>query len=254
MNKSTRVTYEMLPIKDLKLGNYQRDLDMTRCKSYAADFNINMMGTIMISEREGTYYIIDGQHRVIVANLVNQNEVFCQIIKGMTYEEEAILFGKLNTKIKHLSTTSLFNSGVEGKKAEETEIAAILKGVGFKVGRTKADDTIIAILAINTVYRKYGKKHLFETLALIKNIWNGKADSLNNKIITGVSEFIKIYKNEIGFTTKIFVNQLRKVDPVVLVREATAVTSTNKKDIKMVTIMFKYYNTRLRNKMVGKHY
>ena len=253
-NLIRKSTHETLLTKDLKLGDYQRDLDMTRCKSYAADFNIDMMGTIMVSEREGAYYVIDGQHRVIVANLVKLDTVFCQVIKGMTYEEEAILFGKLNTKIKHLSTTSIFKAGVEGKKSEETEIAKILKNVGFKVGRAKADNTVVAILALNKVYRKYGSKHLFETLVLIKDIWNGKADSLNNKIITGVSEFIQIYKNENEFTSKVFVKQLKKVDPIMLVREAKTVISTNRTDIKMVTILFKYYNNRLRNKMVGKHY
>jgi len=70
----------MLPTKDLKLGNYQRDLDMTRCKSYAADFNINMMGTIMFSERESTYYVIDGQHKVIVANLVKLDTVLTIVL------------------------------------------------------------------------------------------------------------------------------------------------------------------------------
>ena len=58
---------EWLPVQDLLIEDYQRELKVKRVRELTRTFNINMVGTLKVSLRSGGYYIMDGQHRKAAA-------------------------------------------------------------------------------------------------------------------------------------------------------------------------------------------
>lgn len=253
MNK-LNAKYEMIPVNDLKIDKYQRTLEMVRAKKFAGEFDIKKVGVIIVSEREGNYYVIDGQHRTFTAKLAGVQTLMCQVLQGLTYEEEAKLFKEINTTGKKIGKADIFKADVEANDKDALEIVAITKNLGLRICKTSGDNSISAVGTITSLYKKHGREHFKETLTLIKNTWNGGTYSLNNKMLSGISEFIKVYKNEPNFSKDIFVRQLQKVDPVVIIREANNDYSSTNQDMKITNVVFKYYNARLRNRLVNRHY
>lgn len=58
-----------------------------------------MVGVLLISYRDGKYYIIDGQHRQVLLQMQGVEETLCQIITGLTHGQ----FRKTGEVLKDLS-------------------------------------------------------------------------------------------------------------------------------------------------------
>jgi hypothetical protein len=258
MNRdSIKTSYQFLLVKDLRLGNYQRKLDMIRVKKMAAEFDKTLVGTITVSKRDGQHYVIDGQHRVILAKTVGIKGLMSLVYEGLTYEEEAEYFNRLNNangEQKRLRKTDIFRARVEAKEVIAIDIKNIIESLGLRISESSANNTISAIGTIEKIYQKYGGQGLKNTLQLSKNTWNGERCSLNNMVLEGIAEFLNIYTAQPNFSVDTFVNQLSKVDPVKVLREAKGDNSTNSSNVKMLNTLFKYYNLRLRKKLDNKHY
>lgn len=254
---SIKTSYLFLPVKDLRLGNYQRKPDMMKIKKMAAEFDKTLIGTITVSRRDGQYFIIDGQHRVILAKTIGIKGLMALVYEGLTYEEEAEYFNRLNNangEQKRLRKTDIFRAGVEAKDTAAIDIKSIIENVGFRIAETNANNTITAIGTIEKIYKKHGAQGLKNTLQLIKDTWKGERYSLNNMVIEGVAEFLNIYTAQPRFTTDTFIRQLSKVDPLKVLREAKGDNSTNSSNVKMINTLFKYYNFKLRHRLDNKHY
>lgn len=258
MKKSSIVTsYRFLLVKDLRLDKYQRALSMPTVKKMADEFDKNKLGTITVSKRDGKYFVVDGQHRVVLAKTLEIKGLMALVYEGLTYEEEAELFNSLNNahgEQRRLTRADIFKASVEAKETTEVDIKNIVESLGFKITRKSRDNSIGAIASVTKVYRKYGGQGLYDILELLKKTWNGERYSLNNKMIEGAAEFLNIYFNEPHFSTKTFINQLSKIAPVKVVREANEDNTTNNTKVKMMNTLFRYYNQRLKNKIKNKHY
>jgi hypothetical protein len=254
---SVNTSYQFLLVKDLRLGNYQRKLDMPKVKKMADEFDETLLGTISVSKRNGQYFVIDGQHRVILAKTKGLRGLMALIYEGFSYEEEAILFNRLNNangEQKRLRKTDIFRASVEAKDVVAIDIKNIVESVGFRISETSAANTIAAVNTIIKIYKRYGGQGLHDVLKLSKDTWNGEKYSLNNMVLEGMAEFLNIYSSEPNFSIDSFINQLSKVDSIKVLREAKGDNTTNYSNIKMMNTLIKYYNLRLRKKLQNKHY
>lgn len=82
-------------------GNGQRDLKSYRVdKLLSKGFNPDLMGYPVVSEREGHYWVVDGQARVeALKQWLGEwkgQQVQCRVYVGMTVEQECDLFLELN--------------------------------------------------------------------------------------------------------------------------------------------------------------
>lgn len=251
-NLSTNKTYEMIAVKNLKIGVYQRILNTSFSKQIAANFDMNKVGTITVSFRDGGFNVIDGQHRVYGARIAKVPMLMCQVLHGLAYEEEANLFMDLNRIRKGLLVFDYFNAGIEAKNEGALDIKYVVEKNGLGISRGTGKNKVQALTTLDNIYKKYGKEHLDNTLQYIKLTWNGESESLIKNMLRGVSEFINTYKDDIKMET--FIRQLRQVDPVKVEREADNDSSNIPKLIKTMNIIFRYYNSKLsKNKLKNKH-
>lgn len=254
-SNSAKTSYQLINVRDLMLGDYQRSIRTSWIKDKAQNFEAGLLGTITVSQRNGQYYIVDGQHRTILARKNGMNELMALVYEGLKYEEEAELFYKLNTAINRATPLDAFNAKVEARDKDAVEIKNIVESVGFVVRGGSIKNYVSAIGEVQRIHKKYGAFHLSQLLSAIKQAWDGEPYSLNNYMLRGLSEFIKIYENEDDFSIKTLVNQLSKVDPKRAVAEAKADLTTDKRTVKMMNTLFKYYNKSLRTKRLeNKHF
>ena len=53
---------------------YQRKIDMKFIAKCVKEFNPNKIDPVHVSYRDGKYYVIDGQHTIIILETVNENK------------------------------------------------------------------------------------------------------------------------------------------------------------------------------------
>src|SRR5690606_25145225 len=86
-----RVPLNLLTV-DLRV---QRALDRRKVNRIAAELNPDAIGMICVSKRpDGTYVIIDGQHRVEALKITGaaNTTVLCEVFNDLTLADEAAMF------------------------------------------------------------------------------------------------------------------------------------------------------------------
>lgn len=256
--KNVTVKHDLVDVRTLKLAAYQRSPQMSRIRIMASKFDENIIGTIVVSEREGQLFIVDGQHRVMLAKVKGIPFLWAEIHTGLTYEEEAKLFKIRNNDDGNQvrpAKAEIFHASVESKDPDSIHIKKIVEDSGFKVSKFRSSGNVMAVASLIRVYKKHGETILADTLTAINKAWGGESESLKGQMIEGVASFIKIYGTDTRFNTDTLVDHLSRVKPGKLIRDARADGSTNSASLKMLNAIHNCYNYNLRSgKIPNKHF
>ena len=136
MNADTQSEEMLLPTDDLYSGQpYQRPVLDRDVDKLVREWDPRLLTPLVVSFRDGHYYLVDGQHRVCAMRKKNGGKdvtALCRVYHGLTYEQEAELYYKLDRAKGHLrlahATKALVESGAD---AEIIEIKRLLEGAGF---------------------------------------------------------------------------------------------------------------------------
>lgn len=83
----------MIPVEAPKTdAQSQRALNKNRAAAIADNLQLSAIGTITLSERDGTLWVVDGQHRQQALRLAGEKNMPCEIHYGLTRQQEAVLF------------------------------------------------------------------------------------------------------------------------------------------------------------------
>ena len=204
--KALTPVFYPLKVEELRLAPYQREIRQSRVKSYVDKYNPNIFGIILVSHRNDEYYIVDGQHRVEVAKLLGIKTVWCQVLEGLTYEQESEHFYQINDSKSRLNANHKFHSKVEAKDVEAIEIVQALEKYRFiysKEGNEHGDNIINAVGTLQQIYRNSGKDGLCLILEILRKAWNGDQNSLKAEIIKGLYTFVSNYIYDKNFLIKV---------------------------------------------------
>lgn len=81
------VMYARVPLHLLNIPEYQRSRQRYVDK-IAAHWDDQKCKAILVSYRDGKFWVVDGQNRTAAAELVGKEDMFCQILTGKTMQEE----------------------------------------------------------------------------------------------------------------------------------------------------------------------
>ncbi len=239
-----------LHLSDLTSGSgYQRKVRMRDVKTIVDTFDPKLFDEIIVSFRDGRYNVVDGQHRITALRIMNGGadcSIACKVKSGLTYEQEAELYGRLDACKKKLNvadkTRAKAESGTDSTINGIKDILAdyciewVFKSIGGHVGTNKINATRTLLNA----YSLLGHIGFSQAIRLIKETWNGDSDSLNMYIISGMALFVKTYGGEIN--EKLFVEKLSKVAPMEIVKDGRSDTSTKDFSLKYARAIRNRYN------------
>lgn len=211
-----------IPIENLKFAPYQRELKQSKVNKIANNFMPDIVGVALVSFRGGVFYCLDAQHRVMALKKLGYKEILCQVLTGLTYEEECLRFNILNTGRTQLTANQVFHCRVEGKDRAAIELVSLFKKYRFdynKSAGTKGDNLIGAVSKFVKMQATYGNDMVEKVLRVIRNAWYGDKNSLSSAIITGLATFLA--ENE-GIDEMTLVKALEKVIPSMLIAQANA--------------------------------
>lgn len=252
MNADNQGAEEYLSTGELFSGQlYQRPVLERVVDKLVREWDPRLLTPLVVSFRDGRYNLVDGQHRVCAMRKKNNGKdvtALCRVYRGMTYEQEAELYYKLDKAKGHLRLAHATKALVEsGSNAEVTEIKRLLEEAGFIWAldkSTKEPFEIEATRAVINAYRLLGGAAFFRMLGLLSKAWRGTPTSLNASILSGMALFLKTYETELD--DNIFIKRMSAVEPEEIIRRGKMDFSTNKAALRYARIIWDKYNSQQR--------
>lgn len=227
---------------------YQRKVDPRHVDEIIANFNPLYLGEIIVSFRDGQYFVVDGQNRIaaqIKKNDDHQCLVNCKVYSGLTYEDEAAMFYHLDAisnKMKYNERVKAMSEAKDNPSVQD--IKKILQAAGLKWSlsgnKNGARYTISASQALIDSYETYGGVILGHALSLLAHTWHGDVRTLTAPFIKGISLFSRTYAQMI--TEEQFVRKLSKTMPGEIKMLALQETMISRQDVKYAKAFLKKYN------------
>jgi hypothetical protein len=247
-NKATSQRIKMIALADMEPeSGYQRATNPTQVNSIVQKFDETKLGTLIVSERDGKFHVIDGAHRIKALRKLGYTHANCVVLTGLTFEQEAEYFRNQNEDKRGIRPIEFFKAGLVSGDGQCVSINRIVKSNGFNIGNDSKDFYKIgAIQALFTITEEYGYETLDNTLLLLACTWGGIARASQAEVLLGLAEFVKRY----GIVD--FADRLKDkfsavyFDYTEIVR--TRATSSTVPRKKFCRILVDYYNRGLANR------
>jgi hypothetical protein len=183
----------VLSVSALRVDKYQRPLRLSRVKKYIKEFDIVKTGVILVSKRaDGTYWIIDGQHRYFAMKNLGFQSITCLIHEGLTYKQEAETFYYVND-IKVVSPLEKLNSRIEMEDGPSINLVAICLKHGFIIDTRSPRKEFRSIRVLQDIYTYDNGVALDRILKVINTAYPTEKSRTLNKVLRGMFIFLKKY-------------------------------------------------------------
>jgi len=117
--------------------SYQRDAVHSKIKEITANWSWISAGVIVVGERGGEFWVIDGQHRVLSAKRRSDITYLpCVIFKTEAIKQEAIAFLDLNTGRKPVSSIGKFKAMIAAGDEAACNVKRIFSDLGVEAKAT----------------------------------------------------------------------------------------------------------------------
>ena len=251
MSSENGVTFEMSSIDTAMLISgqpYQRPVRESRLRELTRKWDPGLLDPLVVSYRDGKFYLVDGQHRVVIQRRMYGGDfnVPCKLYHGLTYEAEAELCWKLDKAREQLNAAQATNALLEaGSDPEIMDIQRLLLENHFMWAlgkRVPSNYEIVAVRAVISAYRLLGSEAFDRMLYLTGAAWAGAPCSLRAGFLSGMALFLKTYETELVDRTAI--KRLSNIDPEEVVRRGKTDFSTNHAALRYARVLWKKYNSQ----------
>lgn len=184
-----KVTRECIPLNLLKIDpRYQRTISSDRVSGLCKDFHAAACGELLVSKRSDGYYLIDGQHRARAMEKLGLKHWYCQVMIGLSAEEEAAVWEKCNTYRGRPPACEVFKERLFRKEPMAVQIADVVEKQGFVLylkagGKSRNGRMINAVSSLDRIWRAGGKPALDLVLEIIRRSWGDEEDRATDGMV-----------------------------------------------------------------------
>lgn len=198
-----RCTFEMLPIKSLKLDRCQRMLDQAhavKCIRQSGGLDWFKMQPIdVVRNSQGECTVINGQHRLAMLEIVlpDEEQVQCRVIETDSQAQAARLFADFNARgIKRVKDTDLLWAEIIAESPQALRTYGLLKKMNLRTDRVNeyTDEgqptgaLNIDLAAFNRCCR-WGVPETERAVDLYRRAWP-RERGVNGDVITGLTRLL----------------------------------------------------------------
>lgn len=177
---------------------YQRGCASSRSKALIrrilAGWNWNYFGVVLATDNgDGTYCVIDGQHRVEAARQHPAvNAIPVMVIDEMSFAEQARTFAEINLSRVALNPLQIHRAKIAGGDATAREISTICFEVGVIVppnvpagGCSRPGETL-SVKTLYDIHKAHGGAALRRTLKICMDAYPDSVGDLRSVVIRAV--------------------------------------------------------------------
>lgn len=186
------------------------------------EYDQSQVSPVVVSFRDGKYYIIDGQHTALAIYELNGEDgatlIYCDVREGLTYAQEAKLFYDLNTNKRPVGAADKIWALVVAGDANAIAFKDLIERCGYTFGR-KATNTISPIQTCWKIFNgRAGVARIENILTLIHDTWPTNTAAVSTSIINGLDLFFKY--NEYEYNRERFIKVFSAINYKDIVNEA----------------------------------
>ena len=225
---------------------YQRPVKQEKVDRIIREWNPRKITPIIVSFRDGSFNIVDGQHHAEAARQRaggRDVDVPCIIHTGMTYQEEAQMYADLDTDKTPLTPRQHTKALVEaGSDPKIMDIQRLVEEGGFTWAldiQTGVPYEIAPIRTLINAYQLLGSAGFSRMLALLAGAWQGTPHSLRSAMISGMALFLKTYEPELDDQS--FIDCMSAVSPDEIIRRGRSSSSVA---LRHARIIWESYNSQ----------
>lgn len=186
-----------VPLDQIKVNPLaQRDLNAARVDHLAANMDLEQIGTLTVNFRDGSWWCIDGQHRMEALRSCDfhDEKVQCWAYEGLSSEQEAEVFLKLNNTLT-VAALPKFRAAVHAGRPVESDIDRIVRSVDLVVSNDKIPGAIGAVGTLGRVYHR-GPGVLARSLRIIRDAYGD--GGLEAPVIDGIGHLCARYNGDLN--------------------------------------------------------
>ena len=225
---------------------YQRPVNQQKVDKIIREWNPRKITPVIVSFRDGTFNIVDGQHHTEAARQMaggRDVDVPCIIHTGLTYQEEAQMYADLDTDKTPLTPRQHTKALVEaGSDPKIMDIQQLVEDGGFTWAldvQTGVPYEIAPVRTLVNAYQLLGSAGFSRMLALLAGAWQGTPHSLRSAMLSGMALFLKTYEPELDDQT--FIACMSSVSPDEIIRRGRINSSIA---LRHARIIWESYNSR----------
>lgn len=191
-------------------SGYARPLRPNRVKKLASKWDRQAAGVLLLSMRaDGTFAIIDGQHRREAAILIGLKTLDALVYIDLSLEDEARLYRKFGDYLKQTALDRYHAGVIEGDQAS-LEIKRILSYRDLYVPDSPGaySHGIIAVEALVSVYERFGANVLRATIGLLHEAWGTDYHAYRASQVKGTAAFLIRFVQNPKFNRKRLVERM----------------------------------------------
>jgi hypothetical protein len=153
---------QMIDKLDLEIEEeYQRDgmleKNIAKSREIASEWSWIACGVIVVAERNGRRYVVDGQHRVNAARMRSDiQDLPCIVFRSHGIEEEALGWLTIQTKRKPVTSFEKFKALIAIKDPAAVMVKDLVESAGLTMDRTGTVRTVACVTAMLTAARNRG--------------------------------------------------------------------------------------------------
>lgn len=175
----------------------QRPYDERHAAEIASKFDFDMLDPIKVTlaNGSGVYHVIAGQHRTKAIEMVfgEDAEAPCIVLPEANCERAAQIWVTESLGQKRPQPIDVFKVSVAAGFETEVAVNSIATKLGYRVGNTHQDKSILAVAALVSVYKRHGAEVLENALKIIQATWGMDPNGVVAPIIRGYGGFVVEY-------------------------------------------------------------
>lgn len=222
--------YAYIPISamtvDAEHAPYQRELKSVL--KLCDEWDSKKLDPLVVSYRDDTFVIIDGQHRFEAAKKIGMTHLPCRILTGMSVVDEAKYFAHQDDRKQKLTTYQKFCASIVAKDKNAMKLKGICdKHNIFITAANSVKAGSLGSIAHSMLYIEWNEEWFDKTLeTLCRAGWNRKRYGLSDVVIGAVYGLDREFKMrnmnqmEINFAMSRLADYLKPRDPYSFCRDA----------------------------------
>ena len=193
-------TIKLVPLGKMRVSPVaQRELKEYRVALLLEEFDLEQFGLPVLNLRDGSYYIIDGQHRIealkrFLGDDWEIQHVECRVYSGLTEIEEANMFDRLNNVLA-VNNFDKFRVRVTAGRPVETHVQKIVEKTGLCISRNKGSGAIGAVSTLVRIYNRADPATLYRTLKIVRDSFGDAG--MESRVIDGIGHLCQRYNGSL---------------------------------------------------------
>jgi hypothetical protein len=174
----------------------QREFRKAHGDRIAAELDLNKLGYPIINQRDGNYWVVDGQHRIYALreNGFGKDALDCEVYEDLSDAEMADIFLGRDAR-KPIPLYDKFHVACTAGRKRERDIQRVVEANGQKISRQPTEG-ISAVGALSSVYDRSGDVVVGQVVRTINLGFGGDPLAFDSSIIEGLGLLFNRYNGK----------------------------------------------------------